>query len=371
MNLRGLLETLTITIASLVVSFILFAILMFGLKGVSPIALIAAIGEGGFGTSRSWMNTLSKAAPLLLTALCTALPARLGLVIIGGEGALIAGGLVAAVLGPILAGFPFPSAQLIMIVSGMMAGAAIISVAGVLRHWRGVNETISSLLLTYIIMYVFNYLIQGPLLYSTTISRFTSAPIPTDAQIGTIPGLDVHWGLVYGVVVCLIAYVLMEHTTFGFAARMAGGNIRAAQAAGLPVWLLVLVTCALGGAAAGLAGVVETAHVHKQGTTALYLPAYGYTGILVAFIARQSPLAVIPSAILFGGLKSSSDELQMSFGLPNASVDVLAGIVFVVILYAETFYGRFKIFQRRQDTSSVQPKQVTPPKLEAATVASA
>jgi simple sugar transport system permease protein len=352
---RGLLETLTITIAAIAVSLVLFALLMLAHKGINPLELVTGIAEGGFGTKRSWMNTLAKAAPLLLTALCTALPARLGLVIIGGEGALIAGGLAAAIVGPALAGMPFPVPQIAMILSGMMLGALLIAFAGGLRHWRGVNATICSLLLTYIMLYVFNYLIEGPLLFSKTSNKFSSAPIPPNALIGKMTGLDVHWGLLYGVIACVLAYILMDHTTFGFAARMAGGNVRAAQGAGLPVGRLILITCLLGGAAAGLAGVVEVAAVHKQGNSGLYAAGFGYTGILVSFIARHHPLGIIPAAILFGGVKSSSDELQMSFGLPDASVDVFAGIVFVMILLSETFYGRIRLFQPPDVTKKVEP----------------
>jgi simple sugar transport system permease protein len=162
--------------------------------------------------------------------------------------------------------------------------------------------------------------------------------------VGNIPGQDVHWGLVFGVVYCVLAYILMDHTGYGFAARMAGGNVRAAQAAGLPVGFLILTSCFLGGAAAGLAGMVEITAVHHQANASL-IAGYGYTGILVSFIARHHPLAIIPAACLFGGLSASSGLLQRRLGLPDASVGVLMGIMFVTILLFETLYGRFRIFQ--------------------------
>ena len=119
---------------------------------------------------------------------------------------------------------------------------------------------------------VFTYLVEGPLSDPASINKPSTPPIPTNAYLGNIPflthtfGLDVHWGLVFGLIACVLAYVLLDHTTFGFAARMAGGNVRAAQAAGLPVGPLILVTCLLGGAAAGLAGVVEVAAVDSRPT---------------------------------------------------------------------------------------------------------
>ena len=128
-------------------------------------------------------------------------------------------------------------------------------------------------------------------------------------------GIDVHWGLAFGIIFCLLAYILMDHSTFGFAARMAGGNVRAAQAAGLPVGRLILVTCFLGGAAAGLAGSVSDCRRRASGQCRLVRPSYGFTGILISFIARHHPLAIIPTAILFGGLKTASDTLQSRFEL--------------------------------------------------------
>jgi simple sugar transport system permease protein len=355
MNVRGLLETLLITLMALTASFCLFCLFILVYvyldKGtfLSPLDLGEAIYKGGFGTRRSWMNTLARAAPLILTALCTALPARLGLVIIGGEGALIGGGLAAAVVGLGLSEMPFPLPQVGMTLAGMAVGAVLIGIAGALRHWRGVNATISSLLITYIVLGVFNYLVEGPLRDPQSTNKFSTAPIAPEAAIGAMLGLDVHWGLGFGLLACLVVYVLMDHTTFGFAARMAGGNVRAAQAAGLPVGKLILITCLIGGAAAGLAGAVEIAAVHKQANAGLYAARYGYTGILVSFIARHHALGIPPVALLFGGLKASSDTLQIRLGLPDASVDVLAGIVFVLILLFETLYGRFRIFQPRED----------------------
>ena len=213
-----------------------------------------------------------------------------------------------------------------------------------MRDRRGVNETIASLLLTYIAIGVFNFLVEGPL-------RDPCQPQQTvhlsHRQRGDdraiCPGLDVHWGLAFGVVYCLVAYVLMDHTTFGFAARMVGGNVRAAQAAGLPVGRLILIACLLGGGAAGLAGAVEIAAVHRQANASL-IAGYGFTGILVSFIARHHPLGIIPAAILFGGLGASSGVLQRRLHLPDASVQVLMGIMFVMILLFETLYGRLRVF---------------------------
>ena len=120
-----------------------------------------------------------------------------------------------------------------------------------------------------------------------------------------------------------------------FLAAIVGGNPRTAQLVGLPANRLILVACALGGAAAGLAGAVEVAAVHTNANASL-IAGYGYAGILVAFIARQSPFAIIPVAILFGGFGAAGSLLQRRLGLPDASVQVLQGIAFVLILASES-----------------------------------
>ncbi len=144
-----MLETLTITLAALVASLVLFSMFMFLIARVRPSELIYWMYIGGFGTSFSWQNTLTRAAPLILAALCTALPARLGLIVIGGEGALALGGLAAAEMALVLHNLPSLGIQLGMAVGGMIAGGLLIALCGALRHWRGVNATISSLLLAY------------------------------------------------------------------------------------------------------------------------------------------------------------------------------------------------------------------------------
>jgi general nucleoside transport system permease protein len=361
MNVRGALETVTITVAALALSLALFAGFVFVTKGVTPAELYGSIYAGGFGHAVSWENTLKWAAPLILTALCTALPARLGLIIIGGEGSLILGGLAAAVTGLVLTTLPSPLPQAAMMLAGMLVGGLLIGAVGLLRHIRGVNATISSLLIYYISLGLFKYLVEGPLRDPASLNKPSTAPLPAAEFIGNIGllkstlGLEVHWGLAFGVVACLLAYVLMDHTTFGFATRMTGGNVRAAQAAGLPVGRLILVTCSLGGAAAGLAGAVQIAAVEHQANSAVYVQKFGFTGILIAFIARHHPLAILPTAVLFGGLKAASDTLQSRLQLPDASVDVLAGIAVVLILMFETCYARFRVFQPRET------KEVAPP----------
>jgi general nucleoside transport system permease protein len=336
-------EAILIPLGAIVLAMLLFAAFIAAL-GKSPLDLYRLIYTGAFGSWFSWQNTLLRAAPLLLAALCVVLPARLGLVVIGGEGALVLGGLMAAATAIPLQGLPPAVVLAAMALAGMATGAAWIGAAGALRAYRGVNETISSLLLAYIAIALFNHFVEGPLRDPASLNKPSTAHIGNANMLGLLPGTDVHWGLAIGVLACIAAWILIARTTYGFAARITGGNLRAARLQGLPVGRLIVVWCALGGAAAGLAGMIEVAAVHGRANGSL-IAGYGYTGILVAFLARQNALAVIPVAVLLGGIAAAGGLVQRRMGLPDATMFVFQGILFVVILLSETLYGHIRFLQ--------------------------
>ena len=324
------------------------ALLVFGLfclvQGASPLAVYQAIYKAAFGSWYSFQNTLVRASPLMLTALCTALPARLGLIIIGNEGALVIGGLGATATGLALASAPPAVALAGMVAGGAICGGLWIAGVGALHYWRGVNETISSLLLNYVAIAVMNHLVNGPMRDPSSLNKPSSYPIPETHMLPVLGQSNVHFGLLFGLAACLAAWFLMEQTTFGFKVRMIGGNVRAARMAGLPVTQLGLITCFLAGAAAGIAGMVEVAAVHGRANESL-AAGYGYAGILVAFVARHRGLPTILVAILLGGILASGGILQRQFKLPDATILVFQGLVFLAILYSDSLYGRFKIFK--------------------------
>jgi len=338
-NLAHRLEPLAISLGAICVALLVFGLFL-ACGGLNPLDVYAEMFRGAFGTWFSFQNTLQRSAPLMLTALCTALPAQLGLVVIGGEGALVVGGVSAAMAGLAMHGSSPYAVLIVMFFAGSIAGGLWIALVGALRAYRGVNETISSLLMAYIAIALMNHLVEGPLRDPSSLNKPATRHIGEVNMLGALPGLDVHWGLFYGLVACFVGWVLMKRTVFGFAAAMTGGNMRAALLSGLRVKRLLVLTCFLAGSAAGLAGMVEVAAVHGRANASL-VAGYGYTGILVAFVARQNPLGVIPVALLLGGIGASGGLLQRNFNLPDASVNVLQGILFMVILAAETLYGRF------------------------------
>jgi general nucleoside transport system permease protein len=344
LRLRANSEYVAIPAFALLMAALLFALFLLAI-GKSPLDFVAYVWRGGFGTAFSFQNTLQRSSPLILTALAVAIPARIGLIMIGAEGALVLGGFAAAAIAVPLIGLAPPALTLlIMVVAGIAVGALWVGIAGYLRYARGVNETISSLLLTYIGIAIMNFFVEGVLRDASNPNKPSTKPIGDAYMVGKIPGTDVHWGFAVGVILAFALYVLMTRTTFGFAARVTGGNFRAALAQGLPVGKLIVSCAMIAGGCAGLAGFFEVAAIQGRANASL-AAGYGFTGILVSFLARHNPLVIVPVAILFGGLVASGGLIQRRMDLPDATVLVLQGLIFVVLLTSETLYGRFAFFK--------------------------
>jgi simple sugar transport system permease protein len=342
---HGAAEALLLPTLALAAALLLFGVFVW-FDGHDPVEVWALLFRGAFGDAFSWQNTLQRAAPLMLTALAVALPARVGLTVIGGEGALVFGALACAGL-PYFVPLPAGAAgSALVLAAGALLGALWIALAGVLRQWRGVNETISSLLLGYVAIALFKHFVEGPMRDPASLNKPSTRPLEESLRIGPIMGTapdtwlgDVHWGLAIGLLLCLAFGAWLAFTAQGFSMRVVGGNPRAARLVGLPTDRLVVLACALGGACAGLAGAIEVAAVHTAANASV-IAGLGYTGILVSFVARHNPWAIPPVALLFGGFAAAGSLLQRRLGLPDASVLVLQGFAFVFILAAEGLRGR-------------------------------
>lgn len=304
--------------------------------GIDPLSLLLVIKKASFGSLFALEDTLSRAAPLLLTGLAAVIPARAGLIVLGADASLLLAALGVAVISlstPTALG-AIGIAMLLGI--GAVIGAALMTLVGLLRHHRGVNEVISSLLFVFITIAIFNFLVENVLRSPAATSFPHTQAAPAALRIGKIPGFETHWGLLIGIAVCLMAGLFTSKTTLGFAARIVGGNIRAAQTLGIPVGAHIIWACAACGALAGLAGGLEVLAVHGHANAAIYGANFGFTGVLVAFLARYNPFMVIPAAVLIGALSAASGLVQRSFEAPGAFMLVVQGMVFVAILAAET-----------------------------------
>ena len=327
---------------------LLSAVALFGLfcawVGASPLGVFASIYKAGFGSWYSWQNSLLRAAPLMLCGLATALPARAGIITVGNEGAFVVGGLAATAAGLATASGPAWLGLWTMALAGGIAGGAWIALAAGLQHFRGVNAVISSLLLNYIGTALLLQLVEGPMRDPGSLNFPATYPIPASHQLGHIPGSRIHYGLLFGVIACLLAWFLLEHTVWGMKVKTVGGNARTAKLVGLPLGQIVLAASFLGGACAGVAGMVEVAAIHGRASYAISA-GYGYVGILVAFLARQSPLRILVVSLVVGAVLASGGILQRDHELPDATITVFEGIAFLAILASEALSGRFSFVQ--------------------------
>lgn len=344
------------TLLSVVTSFALF-VLFLAFQGKPALEACRLVFEGAFGSSFAWESTLQRAAPLMLTALCVALPARAGLIIIGGEGALVLGGLAAATVPLWLTGLAPAVTLIAMGLVAMSVGGLWVGLNGWLRQKRGLNETIGSLLLSYIAIALFNHLVEGPLRDPASLNKPSTVGLDYSLMIGLISEdhFRVHWGLVAGIIACLLAYVLTRHSVKGFALDVVGGNVRTARMLGLPVDRLIIFTCVLGGAAAGLAGMFEVSAVQGSANASL-IAGYGIGGILVSFAARHNPLAIILCATLVGGIEASGSLLQRRLDLPDATTLILQGILFTNLLAWESLMGRITQWRTQLEHQTIKPK---------------
>jgi ABC-type uncharacterized transport system permease subunit len=340
-------ESVVIPAGALLASGVVFG-LFCAVAGANPFGVFASIYKAGFGSWYSLQNTLLRAAPLMLTALCTVLPARAGILSVGNEGAFVVGGLAATAAGLMTQSMPPVICLLAMALAGAAAGGVWIGIAAALQHYRGVNAVISSLLLNYIGLALLLQLVEGPMRDPSSLNFPASFPIPETHHLGVIPGTRVHLGLLFGLLACLVAWFLLDRTVWGMKAKVTGGNPRAAALVGLPLGRIVLLAAFLGGACAGVAGMVEVAAIHGRASQSINA-GYGYVGILAAFLARMSPLRVIWVSVLIGAIVASGGILQRAHDLPDSTVAVLEGIVFVMILASESLYGRISFFQKESD----------------------
>lgn len=345
-------EAIAIPVTALVGATALFA-LFCAWTGASPAGVFASIYKAGFGSWYSWQNSLLRAAPLMLCGLTTALPVRAGVITVGNEGAFVVGGLAATAAGVATASAPTVLSLIVMTLAGCVAGGVWIALAAGLQYYRGVSAVISSLLLNYIGIALMLQLVEGPMRDPGSLNFPATFPIPQAHQLGRIAGSRIHYGLVFGVIACLLIWFLLERTVWGMEVKIAGGNARTAKLVGLPLGRIVLTASFLGGACAGLAGMVEVAAIHGRASYAISA-GYGYVGILVAFLARHSPLRIVVVSILLGAVLASGGILQRDHELPDATITVFEGIAFLAILASEALSGRFRFAAAAAPTKTVE-----------------
>jgi simple sugar transport system permease protein len=288
-----------------------------------------------FSTGFDLEQTAIKSAPLVLTGLAVAVAFRARFWNIGGEGQLYAGAMAAAFVGT-QAWLPSATLWPLMIVCGALAGAAWALVSAVLRIRFRVDDVVTTLLLNFILLYGMSALLNGP--WKSPQTAYPISPsIREDAQFPILPGMSqLHLGVVVALLAVPVVWFIMNGTTFGFAIKAVGENANAAAYAGIRTGWIIIATAALSGGLAGLAGVGEVGGVHYQ-VMADLSPGYGYTGIVIAMLARLNPLAVLPAAIFYAVVITGAEGMSRATGVPVFLADVIQGVSLLCMLAALLF----------------------------------
>ncbi len=321
--------------------FILLAVLFFLMIGQPPLSTLQDLVTFAFGDSYSLSESLVKATPILFCALAAILPAKLGLISVGGDGQLYLGALFGT--GVVLALADQPAVILMpMMLLGAAAGGAIMAlVAGTLRAFFGVNETITTLLLNYVGLLLVNYVVYGPWKDPANLGWPATVAFPDAAVLPFLFDTRAHAGLIIALVLAILLHVVFSRGRVALQLTVLRENERVGRMAGLSFARLALITMAIGGAIAGLAGIAEASAIQGRLQPGLSL-GYGLTGFLVAWLSGHDFLKAVPLAILIGGLLAAGDTLQRVAKVPAASVIILQGLLFTAMLAAPGLARRFR-----------------------------
>ena len=313
-----------------VVALALFAILLVA-AGKDPLRAYIDTVIYVFGNAYGFSELLVRMIPLLLTAVAVALPARIGLINVGGEGQLYMGAWLATAGALAFAHWPAFILLPTLTLLGFVGGGLWALIPGALRALRIVNETISTLLLNYLAPLIVSYFVFGPW-RSPESSAYPQSPAFAEAaRLPVFFHSRIHAGLVYALVCLLLYWFVLTRTRLGLDMRAIGGNPEAARRLGIPIGRYILAVMFAAGGVAGLAGMAEVSAIQGRLVTELS-PGYGFIGFLVAWLARNSAGGIVATAFLFAVISSVGDILQITQGLPFAVVNILMAVILFVVL---------------------------------------
>jgi len=338
------------SVAALVLA-LFFGGILIALVGGDPFATYAHIANVAFGSLGGITDTLTKATPLILVGLACSLAFRMKLWNIGAEGQFYMGAWAASavVLIPLLPPETSPFIFIpVMMIAGMLGGAAWGFIPGFLKARFKVNEVITTLMLNYIavawnLFFIFAVWSEGGFQMSPMFPRASWLPRLSDlaGPIKEFRGLTLHGGFIIAVIAAVIVWFIVNRSKWGYEIRLIGDNPKAAEYAGIPIKRNIILVMMVSGALAGLAGMSEiSGTVHRlQGAIS---PGYGFTGIIIAWLAKLNPFAVILVSIFFGALLLAGREIQPS-GIPK----MIQGIV-LVCLIASDYFVRYRVHITRR-----------------------
>ncbi|MBA3374367.1 MAG: ABC transporter permease [Actinobacteria bacterium] len=331
---QGYARAVTVWLGAALVAFALGGILVL-IAGGSPVDSLRAMFQGALGSVFSVGQLLVLAIPLLVIGLGLAVAFRGRVYNIGAEGQLFMGALAGGALlltidgdGRLMIG--------LALVAGTVGGALWGAIVGVLRARWGVNEVISSLLLTYIALFIFGWAIRRPFGDPSAGNNLASRPIPEDTLLGTLPDLFVHYGLFVAIALVPVVGYVMARTPFGFRVRAMGLNLAATEVAGVRTGRLVIWLMLVSGGLAGLAGIIQVVGIEGR-LDAGISQSYGFTAIVVALLGRLNAFGVLLAALFIAFLNAGGQAMSVEEGLPYSIVLAIQGVFVLLVLVADRF----------------------------------
>jgi simple sugar transport system permease protein len=333
---RGRLANAILVPALAVLTAMIVGGLVIAAAGGNPFAAYIGLFEGSFGSASAISETLVWASPYIFAGLAVSLAFKGGLFNIGAEGQLAFGAVAAAWVGyalPEILGVQIPAIihLPLVLLAGVLAGAVWGGIPGWLKARTGGHEVINTIMMNYISLNIVSYLLNGPMKDPNPLNVIARTPLIADgARIPPLfEGYRVHWGFILALLVAVGVWWLLWKTTLGFEIRTAGANPDAARYAGINVPRTIVLSMALSGALAGLAGVIEVTALnyrHELG----FSVGYGFDAIAIALLGKNHPLGVVLGAILFGAMRNGATRMQFLTQIP---VDVISIIQALILLF--------------------------------------
>jgi len=342
---------------AILLAFLTGAILII-LYGINPLDAYAALLDGAVGSGAAFANTCVRTAPLLLGGLAVAFGMKGGMLNVGVEGQIYAGGAAATWIG--ITPLPVPGwlHLILAIVAGFLGGALWGLVPAILKAYRGVSEIVITLMLNYVAIHFISLLVHEEYLLAKPGAFYPQSPlILPEARLPVLlKGTSLHGGLLIGLVLAVLIFFALRYTPFGIRTRMTGLNPEASRYAGVNVKKQTILVLLLSAGLGGLAGAGEVLGL-KWALYDLFVGGLGYDSIAVALMANSNPLAVIFSSFFFGALRAGAGKMQVAVGVetPIAQVIQALAVLFVIAIG----FGERRRLARKQVVESTEEEAVT------------
>lgn len=312
----------------------LFASLLVLIAGASPFTVFWLVAKGAAGSQFAFLETLTRATPLIFTGLAVAVAFRARLWNIGAEAQFYIGAVLTVVLGTGAVGLPAPALIPTIMLTAMLGGALLLLGPAILKTRFGVDEVVTTLLLNFIVLLFVSMLLEGPLKDPMGMGWPKSARVVDAAQLPRlVTGQRLHFGFVLALVSAGIVWFIMRKTVLGYEMRAVGHNAEAARFAGIPVNRVLAKTALISGGLAALGGFSEVAGLTGSLTLDLS-PGYGYTGIVVAMLAMLNPMGVVAAAIFVAGIFVGADAMSRAANVPSYIAEVMVATALLTMVSA-------------------------------------